>query len=81
MKPVIVQTCDIWKMGDSCRIVGVYTSRIKLEKQLRKMLKEKDIELNEGSPIDLPLSNFTIQDMHNFIDYISLTEVEFNEEQ
>jgi len=76
MKAIFVQTCNIWKSDPSP--VGVYTNRKALEKQLRFMLKKGYIELNEGSPIQLPLKNFSIKEMHDNIDYISIQEIELN---
>jgi len=78
MKPVIMGTCDVWK--GSRALVGVFTNRKKLERQIRKMLKDKSIEIDENSPMSVPLSRWTIRQMHDFINYISLEEVEFNEE-
>ena len=81
MKPVLVCYCDIWKTNSSRGIKGIFNNRKCLDKFIRKALKRNDIEISDGSPIDINhLSDYTISELHNNIDYISLTEMDMNKE-
>lgn len=44
----ILSTCDIWKSTSSMRLVGVYTSKKKLGKDIRELLRDERIELGDG---------------------------------
>jgi len=81
---VVLYTCNDWKENASMELVGVYTNRAKLNKQLVKMFKEKDIEW-EHNPDRRPtlkeLYMTSINDLNEFIDYAFLQEITLNEEQ
>jgi hypothetical protein len=80
MKAVVLNTCDSWKTFSSFKLIGVFTNRKKLEKVIRKLIKSNDIEVDENSPIELPLKNFTINELNNHINFLSVQEINLNEE-
>lgn len=77
MSTVAMYDCDSWNSNQS--FVGVFTNRYKLEKALRKKMEEGDIVLNDDSPLDLPLKNFSIDDINLYFDYVTLERIELNE--
>jgi len=80
MKAVLLCTVNIWKETNSGNVRGIFTNRKKLEKYLRKLIKWGDIELCNGSPVSLPLRNFSIKEMHDNFNYLSLQKINLNEE-
>lgn len=81
MTAVLVQTCDIHKTYSSSRPIGVFTNRKALDKCLRQSLRTKRIEIPDGSPINKKqLSQYSIDELHKGIDYISLIEIDLNHE-
>lgn len=77
MSTVIMYDCDDWKSNLS--VAGVFNNRYKLEVALRKKMDDGDIELDENSPIDLPLKHFSIEDINLYFKYVLLEKIELNE--
>lgn len=77
MGTIVMFDCDDWKSNQ--QFAGVFTNRYKLEKAIRKKMEDGDIVLDENSPLDLPLKNFTIEDINLYFKYVSLERIELNE--
>ena len=74
----VISTCDVWKSSSSMRPVGVYTNKKKLFQTLRSMLRNKTIELPEGSPIEGSFSLYSTGELNSGIDYLYLEEICLN---
>ena len=77
MEAVVLNTCDIWKGNVS--MFGVFTKRSQLNKAITALIKEKFAEINKDTPLSLPLTSWSITEMHDHIDYISLLQITLNE--
>jgi hypothetical protein len=74
----LLETCDIWKSNR--RAFGVYSSLGKLKNQLKKMIKDNSIEIDMNCPLRKNLVGWTANDLHNNINYISISTGCLNEE-
>lgn len=77
MKAVIVNTCNEWKEYSSFTLVGVFTNRKKLNSLLNKMIKNNDIG-DDDEP--QKVNDLTIEEIHSQISYVSVQEINLNEE-
>jgi len=77
MNAVLLETSDVWKSNRN--IVGVYTNRANLNKQLNHMLRNGDIEWELGYK-KRSFSEMTIDEIHEKLKYLCIQEIEFNEE-
>ena len=78
MKAILLKSCDIWKSNSTT--IGVFTNRNKLNQAIRELIKDGDAEQDENSPYKgMSLKHLSINDIHNFFNYISLEEIFLNE--
>ena len=77
MKPVIIHTCNQWKEYTSFSLVGVFTNRKKLNSLLNKMIKNNDIG-DDDEP--QKVNDLTIEEIQSQISYVSVQEINLNEE-
>jgi len=81
METVILYSCNIWK--GSLSTLGVFTNRRKLNKTVAGMLKDKSLEItiSKDSPFasGIPLKDWSIQEMHDNIEYLAFQEIDLNE--
>ena len=85
MRAFIVNTCDEWNSYTSFRLVGVFTSRKKLNTILVAMLKKREIEFDDESDIGKDIENtvycFTERELHDKLKYLSVQIININERQ
>lgn len=77
----VVNTCNVWKWYSSFRLVGVFTSRKKLNPILNKMLNDKQIMWNDETCNKRFVNDLTDKELHNHIDYLSVQVITLNEKQ
>ena len=77
MKAVIVNICNEWKEYTSFALVGVFTNRKKLNSLLNKMIKNNDIG-DDDEP--QKVNDLTIEEIQSQISYVSVQEINLNEE-
>jgi len=70
-------TCDIWKSSGSMSLVGVYTDKRKFAKDIRTLLKNGRIDLNEDC--EMPTDFGDHKALNNALDYLFVQEIESNE--
>lgn len=72
----MIFTCDIWKSTNSMRLIGVYTNRRKLAKDIRKLLRDKTIKLNDG--YEMPTDFEDLKSLNNTLNYLYAQKEELN---
>jgi hypothetical protein len=77
----VVSTCDAWMSYDSFRLVGVFTSRAKLNPVLNNMLKHRIIVWDDDTRTDRFVNKLTDKQLHNELKYISVELITLNEVQ
>lgn len=77
----VVNTCNVWKEYASYTLVGIFTTRKKLNPILNRMLKEEDICWNDTERTDRFVNKLSDEQLHNEIDYISVDKINLNEKQ
>ena len=77
MKAVIVNICNEWKEYTSFTLVGVFTNRKKLNSLLNRMIKNNDIG-DDDEP--QKVNDLTIEEIQSQISYVSVEEINLNEE-
>jgi hypothetical protein len=84
-KVYVVNTCNVWKTYDSFSLVGIFTSRKKLNPVLNRLLKQKDIAWSDEtftSPkADRAVNGFSDRELLDHLDYIFIELVTLNEVQ
>lgn len=76
MKAYHVSYCDAHKMYSSYRLMGVFTSRRKLNVALNKALKRKDIESEHRT-----VNNLTDGELQTQLDYLAVEIIDLNIDQ
>ncbi len=77
----VVNTCNAWKEYSSFRLVGIFTTRRKLNPVLNKLLKSGDIIWNYDKCTMRYVNRLNDNDLHNQLKYISVQVITLNEEQ
>lgn len=75
----IIFTCDLWKLRGSMRLKGVFTNQDKFLTAIRKLVKEKEIELDNGKITEL--KEWSVGEINDNFKYLYVEEVELNELQ
>jgi hypothetical protein len=82
MKDVyFVNACNIWKSFDSFSLVGIFTTRKKLNVVLNKLLKEKKISWNDEECTDRFVNALTDRELQDYLDYVYIETITLNEIQ
>jgi hypothetical protein len=77
----VVNTCNEWNEYASFRLVGIFTSRRKLNPILNKMLECGDISWHDDENTDFKVNSYTDEELQNQLEYVSIKIVTLNEEQ
>lgn len=72
----IMFTCDEWKMKNSMRLHGAFMNRKLLLREIRKLKKSKDIELDYGEMKEL--GDWDISEINSRFIYLYIEEMEPN---
>lgn len=80
-KVYVVNTCNIWKEYASFRLVGIFTSRKKLNVVLNKMLKDKDIVWSDAICSKKFVNKLTDSELCDDLDYVNIEQITLNKEQ
>ncbi len=77
MKEVyVLYTCDIWKTKDSMRTQGIFSSRRKLNKAIRYLIKENIIETVEFEKFS---PDWTVSQINDHMHYCYIKILSLNE--
>jgi len=74
-----VYLCDVWKSTNSMSLHCICTSIKRLNSVVKKLLKEKTIELKDGNSVCYNQVNL-VNELNNKIDYLYIEDVRLNEE-
>lgn len=77
----VVSTCDVWKTYSTFGLVGIFTTRKKLNPVLNKMLKERSITWNDETCDERFVNNLTDNDLNVMLDYVYIEKITLNEKQ
>jgi len=80
-KVYVVNTCNVWKTYDSFSLVGIFTSRKKLNPVLNRLLKQEDIVWSDDECKDKFVNKLTDRELNDDLDYICVELVTLNEVQ
>jgi hypothetical protein len=82
MKEVyVVNQCDAWRSYDSFRLVGIFTTRKKLNVILNRLLKNKSIQWYDEERSDRFVTFLTDRELQNNLKYIHIEVIKLNEIQ
>jgi hypothetical protein len=82
MKEVyVVNTCDEWRSYSSFSLVGIFTSRWKLNPVLNRLIKEKKIEYEHDSKCKVSVKNLTDRELNDWLTYVHVELITLNEVQ
>lgn len=77
----VVNTCNEWKTYDSFRMVGIFTTRKKLNVVLNRLLKQEDIAWDDDVCTDRFVNNLMDMELSNNLKYVSIEKLTLNEVQ
>ena len=76
MKMYVLFTCDVWKSKSSMSLIGVTSNYNKLKRQIKKMIKSGDIEMNDSDKKFNVKDYSTANDINNNVNYCYVEETE-----
>jgi len=77
----VVNTCNIWKAYDSFALVGIFTTRKKLNTVLNWLLKQDDICWDDYEGEVRFVNKLTDKELIDHLDYIHISIINLNEVQ
>jgi hypothetical protein len=77
----VVNTCDVWKTYSSFSLVGIFTSRKKLNPVLNRLLRQDDIAWSDSECTDKFVNKLTDKELTDKMDYIHIELITLNEVQ
>jgi hypothetical protein len=80
-KVYVVNTCDAWNTYESMSLVGIFTTRKKVNPVLNKLLKEKKIEWSDDECTDRFVNKLTDRELLDFLKYVFVELITLNEVQ
>ena len=76
MELYVLYACDEWKSTDSMGLLGVFDEK-NIKVALKKMLKQKDIELE----VDKGIDEIDIERINAYVKYAHIEQVDLNDMQ
>jgi cell division FtsZ-interacting protein ZapD len=70
----VLYACDEWKSSDSMGLLGVFDEN-KIKDALKKMLKQKDIELETSKSID----EIETERLNAYVKYAHIEQIDLND--
>ena len=77
----VVNQCDAWRTYDSFRLVGIFTSRKKLNPVLNRLIKNKSIERDDCPEDGRFVNSLTDRELQDHLKYVHIEVITLNELQ
>ena len=81
MEAIILYSCDLQQTKASQRVEGVFTNALKLRKAVQTLINKDVAEIESGMPQNPRFLPFSIKEIQNAVNYITLEIVDINKLQ